>query len=34
MAINLFENVIDEKVLATLSIKELELLNKLLEELK
>lgn len=34
MAINLFENVIDEKVLATLSIHELELLNKLLEELK
>ena len=31
---NLFENVIDEKVLDTLSIAELELLNKLLEELK
>lgn len=29
---NLFENVIDEKVLDTLSIAELELLSKMFEE--
>ena len=34
MAINLFEDVIDEDVLNSLSIAELELLSKILEKVK